>query len=177
MMAAVILLGLVLGLDSFRLSLGLGMFKPSTGRQIAQALAFGLCDGLALLVGLAFGRALMDVFNPWVKYVGPVAVALYGLYLVRVARDHEGTEWNAQWMMFGLPLCLSLDNMVAGAGLGMFDYPVLLSPVIIGLLSGLMSFVGLWLGHAIGNRLPFKAELVGGVTLLVLSAILAADTR
>jgi manganese efflux pump family protein len=176
-MTTLILLGLALGLDSLRLSLGLGMLKPSTGRQVALALTFGLCDGLASLVGMAVGRALIDVISPWVEYLGPVAVGLYGLYLIRVARDNKEAEGNAQWMMFALPLCLSLDNLVAGAGLGMLDYPVFLSPVIIGLLSGLMSFAGLWLGHAVGNRLPFKVKLVGGVAMLLLSAILAVDTR
>jgi len=174
-MFTLILLGLMLGLDSFRISLGLGMLKSSTWRQVNLALVFGLCDGLALLVGLVVGRTLVNVIRPWAEYLGPVAVGLYGLYLVRVARENTEGPGNAQWMMFGLPLFLSLDNLVAGAGLGMLDYTVFASPVIIGLLSGVMAIAGLWLGRAIGSRLPFKVELVGGVAMLLLSVVLAVD--
>jgi len=174
-MITLIFLGLALGLDGFRFSLGLGMLKPSTGRQAALALAFGLCDGLALCVGLAIGLAVVNVIGPWLQYLEPLAVGLYGLYLIRVGRDNTEGEGNAQWMTFGLPLCLSLDNLVAGAGLGMLGYRVFRPSVIIGLLSGLMSVAGLWLGQTIGNRLPFKVEVVGGFAMLLLSVVLALD--
>jgi len=175
-MITLIFLGLALGLDSFRLSLGFGMLKLPAGRQAALALVFGLCDGLALWVGLGIGLALVNVISPWLEYSGPLAVGLYGLYLIRVGRDNTTSEGNAQWMMFGLPLCLSLDNLIAGAGLGMLGYGVFRPTVIIGLLSGLMSFAGLWLGQTIGDRLPFKVEVVGGFAMLLLAVVLALDT-
>jgi manganese efflux pump family protein len=178
-MTTLILIGLALGLDSFRVSLSLGMLKPSIRRQATLALAFGFCDGLAPLVGLAVGRALTDVINTWAGYLGLVVMGLYGLYVFCVAWYGKEAEvgGNGQWVMFGLPLCLSVDNLVVGVGLGVLGYPVPLSPGIIGVLSGLMSFGGLRLGRAIGSRFPFKAELVGGVAMLVLSVVLAVDRR
>ena len=55
-MIAVLLLGLVLGLDSLRASLGLGVLRRSRARRLMIAVSFGVCDGLAPLLGLCSDR-------------------------------------------------------------------------------------------------------------------------
>jgi putative Mn2+ efflux pump MntP len=56
-MTAIVLLRLALGLDSFRASLALGASGLGGARWWRVGLAFGLCDGVGPLVGLALGRA------------------------------------------------------------------------------------------------------------------------
>ena len=57
-MGTLLFLGFVLSLDSFRVSLGLGALKLRPARQAQIVLAFGLCDGLAPLVGLLMGKSI-----------------------------------------------------------------------------------------------------------------------
>lgn len=72
-------------------------------------------------------------------------------------------------MVLGLPLSLSLDNLVAGTTLGMIGFPLLISVTIIGLMSALLSFVGLMLGRTAVNLLRLRAELIGGMVLIVIA--------
>src|SRR5262245_32483397 len=127
-MVTLLLLGFALSLDSFRASLGLGTLKLSRWRQLQIVIAFGVCDALAPLVGLVIGKSLLTYIGPWVEHVGPLLLCAYGVYVIYIAR-YAARETNDadHWMVLGLPLSLSLDNLVAGTTLGMVGFPLLLS--------------------------------------------------
>jgi putative Mn2+ efflux pump MntP len=78
-------------------------------------------------------------------------------------------------VVLGLPLSLSLDNLIAGASLGMIGFPLLLSVAVIGAMSALMSLAGLWLGGRAINFLRVRTELLGGVALILIALTLALD--
>jgi len=165
-MVTLLLLGFALSLDSFRVSLGLGTLKLSPLRQLQIVIAFGVCDALAPLIGLLIGKSLLGYIGPWVEHLGPFLLCAYGVYVIYIARRCADTD---RWMVLGLPLSLSLDNLVAGTTLGMIGFPILLSVAIIGAMSALLSFVGLRLGRTAVNLLRFRAEMVGGVVLIVIA--------
>lgn len=176
-MGTLLLLGLTLSLDSFRVSLGLGAMKLRPVRQAQIVLAFGLCDALAPLVGLLLGQSLVKYTSAWIGHLGPLVLCAYGIYVIYVARryaDKEAQE-DGRWMVLGLPLSMSLDNLIAGASLGMIGFPLLLSVSVIGGMSALMSLAGLWLGSAAVNFLKIKTELFGGVALILIAITLALD--
>jgi putative Mn2+ efflux pump MntP len=170
-MITLLLLGFALSLDSFRVSLGLGTLKLSRVRQLQIVIAFGVCDALAPLIGLLIGKSLLEFIGPWVEHLGPLLLCAYGVYVIYIAHRYAGKEEGDadRWMVLGLPLSLSLDNLVAGTSLGMIGFPILLSVVIIGAMSALLSFAGLRLGRTAVNLLRFRAELIGGVVLIVIA--------
>jgi putative Mn2+ efflux pump MntP len=170
-MITLLLLGFALSLDSFRVSLGLGTLKLSRVRQLQIVIAFGVCDALAPLIGLLIGKSLLEFIGPWVEHLGPLLLCAYGVYVIYIAHRYAGkAEGDAdRWMVLGLPLSLSLDNLVAGTSLGMIGFPILLSVAIIGAMSALLSFAGLRLGRTAVNLLRFRAELIGGVVLIVIA--------
>src|ERR1700760_224325 len=126
-MGTLLLLAFTLSLDSFRVSLGLGATKLRPTRQAQIVLAFGLCDALAPLVGLLVGQSLVEYAGGWVEHAGPVVLCAYGAYVIYVARRYAGEEASedSRWVVLGLPLSMSLDNLIAGASLGMIGFPVL----------------------------------------------------
>ena len=176
-MATLLLLGFVLSLDSFRVSLGLGALKLRPARQAQLVVAFGLCDGLAPLVGLLIGQAMVRYIGWWTEYFGPLALFAYGVYVIYVAKRCAGKEAKEpdRWVVLGLPLSLSLDNLIAGASLGMVGFPLLLSVAVIGAMSALMSFAGLRLGSVAVNFLRINTELLGGVALVFVALVLVIE--
>ena len=170
-MVTLLLLGFALSLDSFRVSLGLGTLKLSRLRQLQIVIAFGVCDALAPLIGLLIGKSLLQFIGPWVEHLGPLLLCAYGVYVIYIAQRCAGTETGEtdRWMVLGLPLTLSLDNLIAGTTLGMIGFPLLISVTIIGVMSSLFAFVGLRLGRTAVNLLRFRADLVGGVVLIFIA--------
>lgn len=177
-MGTLLLLGFVLSLDSFRVSLGLGALKLRPFRQAQIVIAFGLCDGLAPLLGILIGHSLVRYIGGWIEYLGPVVLGVYGAYVIYVAQRYEANEearGAGHWIVLGLPLSLSLDNLIAGATLGMIGFPLPLSVGVIGAMSALMSLAGLLLGRTAANFLKLKSELIGGVALVCIALVLAIE--
>jgi putative Mn2+ efflux pump MntP len=178
-MGTLLLLALTLSLDSLRASIGLGATKIKPARQFKLALAFGICDGLAPLVGLLAGQWLVGYIDVLGESVGPLLLGGYGVYLIYVTFRYAGSadEDESRWIVWGIPLSLSLDNMVAGASLGMIKFPVALSVITIGVTSGLMSLLGFRLANITVNRMKLKTELLGGIFLVLIALSLALDNR
>jgi putative Mn2+ efflux pump MntP len=176
-MGMLFLLGFVLSLDSFRVSLGLGALQLRPVRQVQLVIAFGLCDGLAPLVGLLIGKSLVSYVGWWTEYFGPLALCAYGIYVIYVAKRCSGKEGKEpdRGIVLGLPLSLSLDNLIAGASLGMVGFPLLLSVAVIGSMSALMSLAGLRLGGLAVNFRRINTELLGGVALVLIAVVLAIE--
>jgi putative Mn2+ efflux pump MntP len=170
-MITLLLLGFALSLDSFRVSVGLGTLKLSRLRQLQIVIAFGVCDALAPLIGLLIGKSLLEFIGPWVEHLGPLLLCAYGFYVIYIAQRCAGREEGEtdRWMVLGLPLSLSLDNLIAGTTLGMIGFPILLSITIIGAMSSLLSLAGLRLGRTAVSLLRIRADLIGGVVLIVIA--------
>ena len=179
-MLTLLLLGFALSLDSFRVSLGLGALRFSRLRQLQIVVAFGVCDALAPLIGLLIGKSLLTYAGAWVEHLGPVLLCAYGVYVIYIARrcaknqEREAGDPD-HWMVLGLPLSLSLDNLVAGTTLGMVGFPLWLSVAIIGGMSSLLSLAGLRLGKMAVDFLPLKSELIGGAVLIVIALSFMAE--
>jgi putative Mn2+ efflux pump MntP len=176
-MGTLLLLGFVLSLDSFRVSLGLGASRLRTVRQAQIVLAFGLCDALAPLIGELIGQSIIARGGAWLEYLGPLVLCGYGAYVIYVARRRDGKAEpeECRWVVLGLPLALSLDNLIAGTSLGMLGFPLLLSAAVIGAISALMSLAGLLLGRTTINFLRLESEMIGGVALVVIGLTLALE--
>jgi putative Mn2+ efflux pump MntP len=174
-MIAVILLGIALGLDSFRASLAMGASGLGAARGLRVALAFGICDGVAPLVGLALGRATAVNVASCSELIAPVLLIGLGAYVLFKRLEDEQGQVDEGWAILGMPLCLSLDNLVAGIGLGSLWLPVVSSAVIIGALSGLMSLLGLTFGRLGRLSLPARVERLSGLLLVIMGVMAVFD--
>ncbi|MGW4817621.1 manganese efflux pump MntP [Streptomyces sp. NPDC004227] len=166
-------LGFVLGLDNFRVSIALGTVPFGLKRAMQVALTFGLWDAVMPLVGLLIGREIGEAVGGVADVVGAVALGGYGLYLVISSfRNPEPDELDHPWALFGIPLTLSLDNLVAGASLGILGLSPWFSAPVFGLVTAVMSLIGLQLGRAAARLIRIRADLVSGVSLIIAAAVL-----
>jgi putative Mn2+ efflux pump MntP len=65
-------------------------------------------------------------------------------------------------IVVGEPLPLSFDNLLAGAGISSLHYPVVIPALTIGLVSALISFIGLYLGASIRRFVPGRMDFAVG---------------
>jgi putative Mn2+ efflux pump MntP len=178
----VIVLGFVLSLDNFRTSVLLGPLRMRRSRMVLVAVNFGLWDGLAPLLGVLIGRYLGGAIGPVADYLGPLALLGYGAYLLiqawrtPAAGEGDEEEFEKSWTLFGLPLPLSVDNIVAGTGLGLLGFSPWLPALIFGLITAVVSLIGLVLGRLafrlVRNRINIRYEIVTGIALIVEAVVL-----
>jgi putative Mn2+ efflux pump MntP len=70
---------------------------------------------------------------------------------------------------------LSIDNIAIGFALGSYHVNVLVAALTIGLVSVILTVVGLDLGERLGERLGEQAELVGGAILILIGLLIAPE--
>lgn len=170
----VLALGFFLSLDNFRTSIALGTVPFGARRAIQIALVFGFWDFVAPLVGGELGHVFGDAIGPVADYVGPAVLGAYGLYLLFGAiRAPEPERLDHPWVtLFGLPLALSVDNLLAGTGLGILGFSPIVPAAIFGMMTVVMSLAGLFLGRAAVRVIPIRADLLSGVSLLTAAIVL-----
>jgi putative Mn2+ efflux pump MntP len=172
MIGSVLILGFTLSLDNFRTAVVLGGLRLSWRRALQVALVFGFWDGLAPLVGILVGGYLGERIGSTADYVAAAALAAYGLYLVVQAwRTAEPEEPDQRWALFGLPLPLSVDNIVAGTSLGLLGFSPWLAPALFGAITALMTLVGLQLGRVVAHFINIRSDLLTGVALVVMAVL------
>jgi manganese efflux pump family protein len=175
---ALAILGFLLTLDNFRVSIGLGTLNIDATRQKHISLAFGICESVTPIVGFVIGQSLSSSMTSLVQYIGPLIVGGYGMYVILVERfEKKHLLIGRYWLILGLPFSLSIDNMMAGVGLGMMGFQIVPYAIILGVISGLMSLTGLRLGHAIRKYMPNKTDLVGGIVLIIISVALVVTPQ
>jgi putative Mn2+ efflux pump MntP len=160
-------------LDNFRTALALGGLRLEWRRAGQVALAFGFWDAVAPLAGILVGHYLDQRIGSTAEYVGAIALGAYGLYLlVHAWRTAAPEECDRLWALFGLPLPLSLDNVVAGTSLGLLGFSPWVAAPIFGVITALMSFVGLQLGRAAAHFVRIRSDALTGVALVVMATAL-----
>jgi putative Mn2+ efflux pump MntP len=173
MIVELLILGFVLSLDNFRTSIALGTVPFSFRRTVQVGLMFGLWDGVMPLVGLLLGAYVSDAVGTVAEYAGAVVLGGYGLYLLVSALRHpEPDEIDHPWALFGIPLSLSLDNLLAGASLGLLGFSPWISAIVFGITTALMSFVGLQLGRVAARLIRIRSDLLSGATLIIAAIVL-----
>jgi putative Mn2+ efflux pump MntP len=171
---SLLITGLLLGLDSFVVCLALGTSPENRARRLALAICFGLCDGLASWLG-ATGIGVRLTSFAVLDWLGPVAVGSYGLFVLALAcgaRHFPRFPRLGSWLVFALPVCLSLDNLAVGVGLETSGGTSIVTALGLGLASGCLSLLGFSLGTKIANRVRFRTDWLAGIGLILVAFVL-----
>jgi manganese efflux pump family protein len=174
MIGQLLILGFTLSLDNFRTAVALGTLRLSWRRAAQVALVFGFWDAVAPLVGILAGDYFAEAIGSTADYVGAAVLGAFGLYLiVESSRTSAPEELDQQWALFGLPLPLSIDNVVAGTSLGLQGFSPWLAPPLFGVITALMTFVGLAIGRIAAGHIRMRSDLLTGVGLVVIAFLQA----
>ena len=70
--------------------------------------------------------------------------------------------------MFPLAVATSIDALAVGVTLAFLQVHVIASVTLIGCITFILSAVGVYIGHLFGVKYKSKAELVGGIVLILM---------
>ena len=179
-----LLLAVALSMDAFAVAIckGLSMEKLSLPRAAAVGGWFGGFQALMPTLGYLLASLFAAYVERFVPWIACALLCLIGINMIREAfeREEEGCadgvcsprEANASLsvsVMLPLALATSIDALASGVSLVMLSPSrVLFAVVAIGVTTCLLSALGVWVGHVFGARYKARAELLGGVVLILL---------
>ena len=175
MIAKILLFGVFAGLDNLQVCSSVGLLPITRRRMRLLAASFMLCETAAPLAGLVAGRAVLVIVEPYARIAGPWMTIVCGAAVLAAALLERGENRISgdPRLLLGLPLSLSMDNLVAGIGISSLACPVWAAALSIGLVSGGMSCAGLyggaWLRRWFCRMVPARVEVLMGAYLCVLA--------
>jgi len=172
-----IFIAVALAMDAFAVSIAAGVALKSVSARQTFRLAwhFGLFQALMPVIGWSAGltvRARIEAYDHWVAFALLVFVAQG---MLRSAFKGEKSEGSAKDPTKGLTMVMlsvatSIDALAVGLSLSMINVSIWTPALIIGLVAGAFTTMGMHLGKVIGSvpRLRRWAELTGGLVLLAI---------
>lgn len=181
-MVALVLVAVSVGLSNFAAAIGIGVSGIDARTRLRVGVIFGIFETVMPILGLLLGRSLATTLGHAAHWIAAALLIATGLYAVihalRGSTHPPGQppaapagQGTGRLLITGV--ALSIDNLAVGFALGTFHVNLAVAAVVIGAISVTMSLIGLELGNRIGTRAGERGELVGGLVLIVVGAVIA----
>jgi putative Mn2+ efflux pump MntP len=179
---AVFVLALGLAMDATAVAAARGLLARRVRLRDAAlvALFFGGSQGLMPAIGGVVGATFasrIDRFSHWITFIVLGGLGAKMLHETLKRRDEndettqaEGTNVFGIKVLAVLALATSIDALAAGVTLAVDRVSLAPACLVIGVVTGVLSFAGVFVGHAFGARLGQRLEVLGGVVLIGLGA-------
>ena len=170
-MIEVIILAVALSMDAFAVSIGLGAKKNTPGLPLKAGLFFGIFQALMPFLGYLGGKGVLGWIDAYAHWVAFGLLVLIGAKMIYEGL-HEGIEEDisdiTNKVMLILAIATSIDAMAAGFSLTLLDANPYIACFIIGTVTFAFSWIGVLIGRKSGTWLESKAEIFGGIVLILI---------
>lgn len=167
------LLAVGLSMDAFAVAIckGLAMDKVTLQRAAVVGLWFGGFQGLMPLLGWLLGSrfaAYITAVDHWIAFA---LLVLLGINMIREARCPDEEDTNASLafrVMLPMAVATSIDALAVGVSFAFLSVNIGAAVSFIGVITFVLSMVGVKAGSLFGAKYKSKAELAGGVILILM---------
>lgn len=170
-MFEVIVLAVALSMDAFAVSIGLGSKGNIKGLGLKAGLYFGAFQALMPFLGYLGGKGVLGWVDAYAHWIAFGLLALIGGKMIYEGLQ-EGIEEDiaaiTNKMMLLLAVATSIDAMAAGFSLTLLEVNAYIACAIIGVTTFAFSWLGVRIGEKSGTWLESKAEIFGGVVLILI---------
>ena len=170
-LTTIFFIALSMAMDAFAVSLGSGVkIGPGPRPAFRIAFHFGLFQALLPIIGWLFGNTIEPYVRKVDHWVAFGLLAFVGIRMVRsgLSKDQEESPKDPSrgWTMVMLSIAVSIDALAVGLSLGLIGVAIWTPALVIGLVTGALSLIGLRMGNGFGKRYGKPVEVLGGLVLI-----------
>ena len=173
-----VLFGVGLAMDAFSVSLADGLAEPHMRRRKLFGIAglFGLFQMGMPLIGWVCVRTIADLIEAFGKvdhWIALFLLVLVGGNMIRESRenadDAEGEKQLGLKLLLVQSVATSIDALSVGFTMSKFPpLQAFVYTLIIGVVTFFICVAGLLIGRKAGTKLAGRAQLLGGIILILL---------
>ena len=175
------LIGVGLAMDAFAVSIckGLAMRRMNYKKAIIIAAFFGVFQALMPALGYVLGTTFANNIAAIDHWIAFILLALIGANMIKEALSSDDDECQDDSLRLGdlimLSIATSIDALAVGITFAFFNVSLLLSVSMIGIITFIICVIGVKVGNVFGEKYKSKAELAGGLILIVMGAKILID--
>ena len=172
-----LLLAVGLSMDAFAVSVckGLALRRATFKAEITCGVWFGGFQTLMPLIGYFLGTlfaAAIQAVDHWIAF-GLLAIIGANMLKEALSKEEEcccenGADMSVKTMLV-MAVATSIDALAVGISLAMVgNVNIFFAVSLIGICTCILSMLGVKIGNVFGSRFESKAEIAGGVILILL---------
>lgn len=177
-----LLLSVGLAMDAFAVSIckGLAMPKLKVSHMIIVGAWFGGFQALMPMIGYLLGSRFVQFITSVAPWIAFVLLFIIGGNMIRESFSKEesnATDALGFKTMFVMAIATSIDALAVGITFACVPVQIaaanalintIIAVLIIGIITFIISAIGVKVGNVFGTRYKNKAEFAGGVILILL---------
>ena len=176
----IILIGIALAMDAFAVSIckGLTLKKMEISKALICGIYFGVFQALMPLIGYFIGKSFITFIESFDHWIAFAILAIIGINMIRESFSKEEVDPNfSAKAMLILALATSIDALTMGLSFSMVDLRVniFVAVTIIGVITFVLSGLGVFIGNIFGSRFNKVAQIIGGVCLVLIGVKVLLD--
>ncbi|MEF9941134.1 MAG: manganese efflux pump MntP family protein [Lachnospiraceae bacterium] len=171
-----------LSMDAFAVSVckGLAMKQCTWKKSCIVGLYFGFFQAAMPLIGYGLGVQFKQVITSIDHWIAFFLLCLIGVNMVRESQNKcetcETTEESLGFrVMIGLAVATSIDALAVGVTFAFLKVAIIPAVCFIGIITFTLSVAGVKIGNIFGTRYKSKAELAGGIILILMGIKILLD--
>jgi putative Mn2+ efflux pump MntP len=180
---AVVSIALALAMDAFTVSVGISLRPEGVGIRKAMrlSLSFGFFQFLMPICGWLAGTTILPLIQSFDHWVAFGLLFLIGCRMIYSALRKKGSPQSEQhdptrgWSLLLLSIATSVDALAVGLSFAALGITIWYPSVVIGVVAFLLTLLGTQLGPIIGQIVGRRAELFGGLILILIGIKILAD--
>ena len=165
------ILAIGLSMDAFAVSIckGLSLGKIKAKHMCIAGAWFGGFQALMPLIGYFGGRFFADKVTRYSHWVAFVLLLFIGISMIKESgeEEHVNADMDVK-SMFLLAVATSIDALAVGITFAFLNVSIVEACSIIGCTTFVLSIIGVVVGNFFGTRYKRKAEIAGGVILILI---------
>ncbi|BAE83000.1 manganese efflux pump MntP [Desulfitobacterium hafniense] len=166
------LIAVGLSMDAFAVAIskGLSMRRMSYKTALITGLFFGGFQALMPLIGFLLGTRFESYITAIDHWIAFILLSLIGLNMIKESRgpcEIIEDRFNLKDMII-LSLATSIDALAVGITFAFLHVDIVPAVSMIGVTTFLFSFLGVKIGNVFGECYKARAELAGGVILILM---------
>ena len=125
------------------------------------------------LTGYLLGSRFASYIERWDHWIAFVLLAFIGGNMIRESREQEEEEIEHGGSiryreLFTLAVATSIDALAVGVSFAFLGVRIAPAVTLIGCTTFVLTLVGVWVGNLFGSRYKSRAELTGGIILILI---------
>lgn len=165
-----------LSMDAFAVAIckGLAVRKAGIKQMVIAGLWFGGFQALMPAIGYLFGSTLKEYVEKYDHWIAFILLGIIGANMIKesFSKDDccEGSSASMGFKeMSTLAVATSIDALIVGVGYAFLpDVNIVAAIGFIGVITFILSAIGIKIGNIFGTKFKSKAEFTGGLILILM---------
>ena len=172
---SLILLSIGLAMDAFSVAIvsGFGLGKMKLADSLKVSSSFGAAHIIMPILGWFLGSTVVTFIQRWDHWLAFILLAYVGVRMLRegLSEDIKAIEASdllefTSLIMF--TVTVSIDALAVGLSFSLQELSIWIPSLFIGVGTLIFTFIGLNIGNKTGKRFGKKAQIVGGLILILI---------